>query len=61
MQADLEPLSQSGWRALYLAALFEPNSATLLERIAEAEHAINLRVRELWYSNHRKIKISLGG
>jgi hypothetical protein len=48
MQADSEkPLT---WRDLYLAALFEADSAKLPERIAKAEYAMSLRDRELWYS-----------
>jgi hypothetical protein len=63
MQADSEQSSESGWRALYLAALFEANSAKLLERIAEAQSAINFRERELWYSggDHTKEKLALTG
>jgi hypothetical protein len=63
MQADSEQSSESGWRALYLAALFEANSAKLLERIAEAEYAINLRERELLYSggHHTRETLALTG
>jgi hypothetical protein len=42
--------SERTWRNLYLAALFESDSAKLPERIAEAEYALGLRDRELWYS-----------
>jgi hypothetical protein len=56
MKGDSEQFSGKPWRALYLAALFEADSAKLPERIAEAEYALNLRARELWYSggDHNK-------
>lgn len=41
---------ERAWRDLYLAALFEADSGKLPERIAEAEYALSLRDRELWYS-----------
>ena len=50
MKADSELSAKGTWRDLYLAALFEPDPAKLLERIAKAEHVLNLRERELWYS-----------
>jgi hypothetical protein len=50
MQADAEQPVGRAWRDLYLAALFEADSAKLPERIAEAEYALTLRERELWYS-----------
>jgi hypothetical protein len=48
---------------LYLAALFEANLAKLPERIAEAERAMNLRDRDLWYSggDHDREKHALIG
>ena len=63
MQADSEPTSESTWREWYLAALFETDPAKLLERIAEAEYALSLRERELWYSgsDHTKEKLALTG
>jgi hypothetical protein len=53
----------NAWRAVYLAALFEADPAKLLERIAEAEYALNLRERELWYSggDHAREKLALTG
>jgi hypothetical protein len=50
MQIDAEQPGTGAWRDLYLAALFEADSAKLPERIAKAEHALTLRERELWYS-----------
>ena len=50
MQGDSTRTSESAWRDLYLAALFEADSARLPERIAAAEYALSLRDRELWYS-----------
>jgi hypothetical protein len=50
MQPDSTKTSERAWRDLYLAALFEADSAKLPERIAEAEYALNFRDRELWYS-----------
>jgi len=38
------------WRSLYAAALFEVDRAKLLERIAQAEGALVLRARELFYA-----------
>jgi hypothetical protein len=38
------------WRSLYAAALFEADRAKLLERIAQAEGALVLRARELFYA-----------
>ena len=40
MQRDSTPTSERTWRDLYLAALFEADSARLPERIAEAEQAL---------------------
>ena len=50
MRIGLEKPSDRKWRDLYLAVLFEGDSAKLPKRIAEAEHAMSLRDRELWYS-----------
>ncbi|PYX84389.1 MAG: hypothetical protein DMG68_20935 [Acidobacteria bacterium] len=44
----LQPLAHS-WKDLYLAALFEPDSAKMAERIAEAERAVVVRARELFH------------
>jgi hypothetical protein len=38
----------SAWHALYQAALFETNRQMIPERIAEAERAILIRVKELF-------------
>ena len=38
------------WRDLYKAALFEVDNARLPERIAQAEKALALRARELFYA-----------
>ena len=63
MQPGSEQSSEKAWRDLYLAALFEGDSAKLSERIAEAEYAVSLRARELWYSggDHHKEKHALTG
>jgi hypothetical protein len=63
MKADSELAAKRTWRDLYLAALFEPDPAKLLERIAEAEYVLNLRERALWYSggDHTKEKLALTG
>jgi hypothetical protein len=63
MRADSEPTTESAWRASYLAALFEADPAKILGRIAEAEQALYLRERELWYSggDHTKEKVALTG
>jgi len=63
MRADSEPTTESAWRASYLAALFETDPAKILGRIAEAEQALYLRERELWYSgaDHTKEELTLTG
>jgi hypothetical protein len=63
MQPDTEKPSEKTWWDLYLAALFEANLAKLPERIAEAECAMNLRDRDLWYSggDHDREKHALIG
>jgi hypothetical protein len=38
------------WRKLYKAALFEVDKTKLPERIAQAERALALRARELFYA-----------
>jgi len=38
------------WRGLYKAALFEVDKTKLPERIAQAEKALALRARELFYA-----------
>lgn len=40
----------SGWRNLYVAALFESDPSVLPERIAKAEAALVRRARELFYA-----------
>lgn len=40
----------SGWRDLYLAALFEPDRSCLKARIEQAERALLKRERELFVS-----------
>jgi hypothetical protein len=63
MQSNGEQATERGWRDLYLAALFEEDSAKLRARIAEAEYALSLRDRELWYSggDHNGEKQALTG
>ncbi len=48
MQTVLPPPAGKPWRELYLAALFETNTAELPDRIADAERALALRARELF-------------
>lgn len=38
------------WLVLYRNAILEPDPANLKLRIAQAQHAIRDRARELWYS-----------
>ncbi len=42
-------LNSRAWRNLYKAALFEVDKARLPERIAQAEEALVVRARELFY------------
>jgi hypothetical protein len=39
--------SEKNWQKIYEAAVFEPDSAVLLEKIDIAQKAIHMRVREL--------------
>src|SRR5260370_25447985 len=43
-------LDSGAWRDLYKAALFEVDNARLPDRIAQAEKALALRARELFYA-----------
>jgi hypothetical protein len=43
-------LNGSAWRDLYKAALFEVDKTRLPDRIAQAEKALALRARELFYA-----------
>lgn len=43
-------VDSAGWRKLYTAALFEIDRARLPDRIAHAEEAVALRVRELLHA-----------
>ena len=43
-------LDSGAWRDLYKAALFEVDNARLPERIAQAEKALALKARELFYA-----------
>lgn len=63
MQADSTKASERGWRDLYLAALFEAEPSRLPDRIAEAEYALSVRDRELWYASgdHTREKQALTG
>jgi hypothetical protein len=63
MQSDVEKPAERAWRDLYLAALFEADLAQLPKRITEAEQALSLRDRELWYSggDHGSEKRALVG
>jgi hypothetical protein len=42
--------NSSAWRNLYKAALFEVDKTRLSDRIAQAEKALALRARELFYA-----------
>jgi hypothetical protein len=44
-------LDTGSWKDLYQAALFEPDFNKLTERIAEAETALVMRARELFYAS----------
>jgi hypothetical protein len=46
-----DDVSSANWRELYLAALFETDKLRLPSRIAEAERAGILRVRELFVTS----------
>jgi hypothetical protein len=43
-------LNSRAWRGLYKAALFEVDKSRLPDRIAQAEKALALRARELFYA-----------
>jgi hypothetical protein len=43
-------LDRRAWRKLYAAVLFEVDKTKLPERIAQAEKALALRARELFYA-----------
>ena len=43
-------LNSRAWRDLYKAALFEVDKTRLPERMAQAEKAVVLRARELFYA-----------
>jgi hypothetical protein len=47
--ATISDGNRTAWRDFYVAALFERDTAKLSERIAQAEWAIVLRARELFY------------
>ena len=44
------------WRDLYQAAIHEPDMEKLSERIADAESALVIRMRELFYSSGDKFE-----
>jgi len=44
-------LDTGSWKDLYQAALFESDLDKLTERIAEAETALVMRARELFYAS----------
>jgi hypothetical protein len=41
---------QTNWKHLYLAAICETDKGAQAQRISEAEHAIFLREREIFYA-----------
>jgi hypothetical protein len=48
MQTISKSLADNTWKALYLAALLEPDTTRLPERITAAERALAVRGRELF-------------
>ncbi|MGA8541293.1 MAG: hypothetical protein WB566_17455 [Terriglobales bacterium] len=44
------------WRELYVAALFEADSAEITRRIADAERALVIRARELFHESGDNIE-----
>jgi hypothetical protein len=44
------------WRELYKAALFETDKSKSLERIADAEVALTLRMRELFHADSNELQ-----
>jgi len=56
MQTVSRPASSKLWRELYIAALFESDSAKLAGRIAEAERALGIRAKELFYETGDNIE-----
>jgi hypothetical protein len=49
------PIRQA-WRELYKAALFEKDQSKSLERIADAEVALTLRMRELFHAGNNELQ-----
>ncbi len=50
------PRNSESWRDLYTAALFETNRERIPARIADAEHAIVARARELFAAGNDTIE-----
>jgi hypothetical protein len=50
------PRTLDSWRELYLAALFESDKKLIPSRIADAEHAIVARARELFAAGNDTIE-----
>jgi precorrin-2 methylase len=50
------PRNPESWRDLYTAALFETDRERIPERIADAEHAIVARARELFSAGNDTIE-----
>ena len=48
MNLETAPVRRD-WRSLYRAAIYETNASRLLARVSEAEAAIHVRERELFY------------
>jgi hypothetical protein len=51
MNAHADGLSAQSWRDLYHTAVHEPDLNKLPERITDAENALVLRARELFYTS----------
>ena len=51
MIAALPPCLNRNWRTLYRAAILETNKRVLPQRVSEAEEAVILRRREIFYAD----------
>jgi len=49
-KVDQDP-THKHWKLLYLAAIGEKDKSVLAKRISDAEHAIFLREREIFYAD----------
>jgi len=51
-----DPRASQAWRALYVAALFEPDEGRMVERIGEAKKALVVRARELFQTGEDHVQ-----